>query len=388
MEKIGNIIHNFSTTYSTLEIILGGVIILLFIIQIALYFGLYRRIATFRLTNRKPIREQEPAISVIVPLFAEDYNYLDNALTTLLTQDYSKYEVVVVYVGKSNDFFTDIQSLQRLYPNLSPVQIDYSPQYPVSIKRALNIGIKSAKYDFIVTTTSDSEPSSRRWLSLLAKGFLYGDISLGYSGVQQQPGFRNFIFREYHFNNSINWLSAAIRRRAYAGASGAFGFKKSLYFDVRGYNHLDMNVGENDLFLQQIATRDNVSIVLAPHATISERVWGGWRWWWNRIKSLHATHRYYPRWAMAPTIAELLFRALFFASVIAALIFLPVVFKTVALVLLLLRYILVQYVVIGNARRLKEGKIVALHFVYDFIEPILRCLVAWSTNRSYKKRWS
>ena len=172
MERLNTIISNFSATYSLLEIILGGVIILSFIIQISLYLGLYRRIAKFRLMKRKPIRTEEPAISIVVPLFAEDYSYLDNGLTKLLTQNYSKFEVVLVYVGKSNDFFTDIKSLTRLYPNLSPIQIDYSPRYPVSTKIALNVGIKGAKYDFIVTTTSQSTPASERWLSFLAKGFL------------------------------------------------------------------------------------------------------------------------------------------------------------------------------------------------------------------------
>ena len=388
MERLNTIISNFSATYSLLEIILGCVIILSFIIQISLYLGLYRRIAKFRLMKRKPIRTEEPAISIVVPLFAEDYSYLDNGLTKLLTQNYSKFEVVLVYVGKSNDFFTDIKSLTRLYPNLSPIQIDYSPRYPVSTKIALNVGIKGAKYDFIVTTTSQSTPASERWLSFLAKGFLYGDITVGYSGLQQQRGFRNFIFREYQFNEALNWISSALRRRPYAASRNAFGFKKSLYFDVRGYNHLGMNVGESDLFLQQIATRDNVSVVLSPRATTTERIWGGWGWWWSRIKLLNSTHRYYPRWAMAATTSELIFRAIFFASVIVAIALLPSVFKVVALTLFAIRFILVQLVITRNAQRLGEVGLVLPHFCYDIIEPALRFFVALATNRSHKKRWS
>ena len=179
--------------YGSVGIALGVAIIALLIVQIALHLGIYGRIASFRLMNRKQIRDKEPAISVVVPLFAEDANYLDTSLTTLLTQDYAKFEVVVVYVGNSDDFFADIQSLQRLYPHLSPVHIDYSPHYPVSTKIALNVGIKSAKYDFVITTSPDATPSSERWLSLLAKGFMYGDIVLGYCGVARQGGFKNFI---------------------------------------------------------------------------------------------------------------------------------------------------------------------------------------------------
>lgn len=373
--------------YGNFGIALGAIILALFIVQIALHLGIYGRVASFRLMNRKQIRESEPAISVVVPLFAEDADYLDTSLTSLLTQDYSEFEVVLVYVGNNNDFFADIKSLQRLYPNLSPVHIDYTPHYPVSRKIALNIGIKSAKYDFVVMTSSDATPSSERWLSLLAKGFLYGDIVLGYSGIQPQSGFANFIFREYQFNDSIAWLSSAIRRRTYSASRNALGFMKSLYFDVRGFNHLNMGVGEDDLFVQQIATRENVSIVLSPRAVAKERTWGGWSWWWHRIKLLHTTHHYYPKGAMAPVVAELTLRTLFFAAIITALVCMPWEFKVAAIVVALLRYFMVIFAVVRNARRLGESGIVALHFIYDLIEPVLRLVVAITSLRRGKKSW-
>lgn len=373
--------------YGSVGIALGVAIIALLIVQIALHLGIYGRIASFRLMNRKQIRDKEPAISVVVPLFAEDANYLDTSLITLLTQDYAKFEVVVVYVGNSDDFFADIQSLQRLYPHLSPVHIDYSPHYPVSTKIALNVGIKSAKYDFVITTSPDATPSSERWLSLLAKGFMYGDIVLGYCGVARQGGFKNFIFREYQFTDSVAWLASAIRHRTYSASRNALGFKKSLYFDVRGFNHLNMNVGENDLFVQQIATPNNVSVVLSPRATCTERTWGGWEWWWHRIKLLQTTHHYYPKWAMAPMIAELTIRTLFFASIVTALIFMPWEFKIAAIIVALLRYFVIMFVVVRNCRRLGEGGIIAMHFIYDIIEPILRLTIALTSNKKHRKSW-
>ena len=387
MEKIYDIIYSALMAYGGFGITLGAIILALFIIEISLHLGIFGRIASFRLMSKKQIREKEPAISVVVPLFAEDYPYLDTSLISLLTQDYAEFEVVVVYVGNSDDFFADIKSLQRLYPHLSPVHLDYSPHYPVSTKIALNVGIKSAKYDFVITTSSDATPASERWLSLLAKGFMYGDIVLGYSGIAQQSGFANFIFREYQFNDSVAWLSSAIRNRTYSASRNALGFKKSLYFDVRGFNHLNMNVGENDLFVQQIATRDNVSVVLSPRATCTERTWGNWGWWWHRTKLLHTTHRYYPKGAMATSIAELVIRTLFFASVITAVVLMPWEFMAAALIIALLRYFVVMFVVVRNARRLGESGVIALHFIYDIIEPVLRSTIALASHKKYKKSW-
>lgn len=373
--------------YGEIGIALGGIILVLFIVQISLHLGIYGRLSSFRLMERKQIRDKEPGVSVIVPLFAEDSSYLDSTLVNLLTQDCEAFEIVIVYVGNNDDFFADLKSLQRLYPNLSPVHIDYSPYYPVSSKIALNVGIKSAKYDFVVISSSDAIPSSERWLSLLSKGFMYGDIVLGYCGVARQGGLKNFIFREYQFSDSVAWLSSAIRRRTYSASRSALGFSKELYFGTRGFNHLNMNVGEDDLFVQQIATPHNVSVVLSPRATCTERTWGGWSWWWRKIKNLHTTHKFYPRGAMATQISELIFRVLFFAAIVTAMVFMPWEFKIATLGILLLRYIFVMFVTVRNARRLGESGLIALHFIYDIIEPLLRLLVSLASHRKNRQLW-
>ena len=381
MEKIYDLIYNFLTAYGEVGVILAGVILALLISQIVYYLAVYGRVASFRLLERKPKRDKEPAISVVVPMFIENSEYLDNGLVKLLTQDYKDFEVVVVYVGHDEDFFADLQCLTNHYAHLRPVHIDYSPHYPVSSKIALNVGFKSAKNDFVVMTTTNATPSSERWLSLLAKGFLYGDIVLGYSGVEPKSGFLNFLFREYRFTNSVAWLSSAIRGRAYSASRNALGFAKELYFNVRGFGHLNMNVGEDDLFLQQIATRDNVSVVLSPRATMAERTWGGWSWWIHSVCEQHRTHRFYPKSALLSLRAEIILRVLFFAISIVAAALMPWEYGLAVLGAVLLRYLVVFFVVVRNTRRLGEAGLASRHFIYDLIEPILRLIVAISLRK-------
>lgn len=386
MEKIYDLIYNFLTAYGELGVVLAGVILALLITQIVYYLAVYGRVASFRLLERKPKRDKVPAISVVVPMFVENPEYLDNGLVKLLTQDYNDFEVVVVYVGHDEDFFADLQCLTNHYAHLRPVHIDYSPHYPVSSKIALNVGFKSAKNDFVVMTTTDATPSSERWLSLLAKGFLYGDIVLGYSGVEPKSGFLNFLFREYRFTNSVAWLSSAIRGRAYSASHNALGFAKELYFNVRGFGYLNMNVGEDDLFLQQIATRDNVSVVLSPRATMTERTWGGWSWWIHSVCEQHRTHRFYPKRALLSLRAEILLRLLFFAVAIVTAVLMPWEFGLGVLAAVLVRYLVVFFVVVRNTRRLGEPGLASRHFIYDLVEPVLRLIVAISFRKN-RNNW-
>jgi hypothetical protein len=90
---------------------------------------------------------------------------------------------------------------------------------------------------------------------------------------------------------------------------------------------------------------------------------------------------------MAPTVAELTIRSLFFGSIIAALVFMPWEFKVAAIAVTLLRYFIVMFVVVRNSRRLGEGGIVALHFIYDIIEPLLRLSIAITSKKGAKKSW-
>ena len=64
--------------------------------------------------------------------------------------------------------------------------------------------------------------------------------------------------------HSADWLARAVRRRAYRGTLHNFGFTKRIYFGANGFSHLNMNIGEDDLFMQKVMTRDNVSVILSP----------------------------------------------------------------------------------------------------------------------------
>ena len=388
MERLNDITYAILTSYGQYGITLAAIILLLFIIQAVYHLGLYNRIAGFRLGNLTKRSDTTPAVSVVVPIFTEDVTYLDNGFTKLLAQECDNYEVVAGYIGNDDGFYADLCRLKSLYPHLSPIRINCTPYYPVTVKTALNVGIKSARNEHVLITSIDATPASKRWVALMAKGFQYGDVVLGYCGIDEQPGFKNFIFREFRFSNSVAWLSAAIRRKTYCASRHNMGFTKSLYLGVRGFNHLNMNVGEDDLFVQRIASADNVSIVLSPRVACYERTWGGWRWWLERVHRYGATHRYYPLGAKATVAFELLTRTAFFAAAATAIATMPWEYATAVGVLVFLRYFMVMFTFIRTARRLGETTLTTRHALYDVIEPLLRLFIILSQSDKQRDSWN
>ena len=174
---------------------LAAVALVLFFVQLYYYIGAYGRISSFRNSRRKKILTSEPPISVIVPIFSEDYSYLDR-LPLLLSQQYaSTFEVVLVYVGRDTDYYDELTRQRLLYPNLSVTKIEFNPRFPISVKMALNVGIKSARNEHIVITTTSAVPASEQWLAMMGKGFMRGDIVLGYTAIEATEGLTNYLMR-------------------------------------------------------------------------------------------------------------------------------------------------------------------------------------------------
>lgn len=366
---------------------LAGAILAMFAVQLWYYLFAYGRIAGYKNNRRAAVREAEPAVSVVVPLFSEDSSFVEERLPLILAQNYPAFEVVIVYVGQDNDFYADLQHLRQNFPQISTTKIHLDPRFPISRKMALNVGIKSAHHECLIFTSTDACPQTDRWLSLMAKGFARGEVVLGYCGVEYRKGLSNYLMRTWRLMHAADWLARAVRRRPYRGTLHNMGFTKSLYFGANGFNCLNMNIGEDDLFLQRIMTPDNVSVVLSPRATLREKTWGGAGWWMSRLRYFGSAARFYPRSVKNFIEWELISRVLFFASVLCALCVMPFEYRIAAAVLLLARYAAVTVAVRRLARRLGERGIARRYFLYDLFSPFWAFWLGMLLLRKDERVW-
>ena len=374
-------------SYGWEGVALAGAIVLMFGVQLYYYIFVYGRISGYKNNLRKVILEREPPVSVIVPLFAEDYTFVEERLPLILAQAYPDFEVVIVYVGHDTDFYADLTQLKQSFPQITTTKIHLDPRFPISRKMALNVGIKSAHYEHLVLTSTDAMPRSDRWLSLMAKGFLTGDIVIGYCGMERGRGLANYFMRCWRMMHAADWLARAIARRPYKGIFHNFGFTKKIYFDANGFNHLNMNIGEDDLFMLQVMTRDNVSVVLSPRATLSQKAWGGMGWWMSQLRYYGSSFRFYPGAVKRFIRFELLSRLLFWVAAVAALVLMPLEYKLAVVFLLLARYVVVALEVRRIARRLGEEGLVRTYFLYDLLSPFYAAVLSLMLRRKDERVW-
>ncbi len=372
MEQISNTILSFIETYGWVNISITATALILAIADI-ICFCHYGALSSFRLVRRQQIREEEPPVSVIVPMMSENNHYIDETLHLLLEQDKPNYEVVVVYVGNNTNFYADLEQLKQNYPHLHTSHI--STAYPLTNKMVINVGIKAAVNEHIIITTPEAAPDSNRWLSLMAKGFLYGDIVVGYSNWKVLNGWRNRLFRKYRFGEMIVWLNIAIRGGFIKASRNNLGFTKSLYMQVRGFNYLGYNVGEDDIFIKNIATESNISVIITPNARVSESAVNNIGWWRDMVHRNGVTRQFFSFGERLCEDIEMIIRTSLFAASIVTMIYLPVALKIAVAAALLLRYIIAAWQRSRIAHRLGENGLHCWGILYDIVEPLIRLFI-------------
>ncbi len=367
---------------------LAAVMLVLLAVQLYYHIVIYGRVASFRNSRRKKKMESEPPVSVVVPIFSEDYDYLDNRLPALFAQQYANlYEVVVVYVGSDNDFYEELTTMRLRHPNLVVTKIQYNPRFPISPKMAINVGIKSARHEHILITTTDATPASEQWLSMMGKAFTRGDIVLGYTAIEHTSGLTNYLIRMSRLQISMAWLARAVRGATYRGSRCNVGFTKELYFGAKGFTHLNMTIGENDLFINHIARRNNVSVVLIPKGSMIERQWGGVKWWIAHLRHYGEAYRFYPIAARNALEWDLGSQVLLFLVALTAIVLMPLEFKAAAIIVLLIRYIAALLRTRSVAKRVGEKGVALRYLLFDVWNPIMLLLVRISMLRKDTTAW-
>lgn len=371
--KIDEILDIITGSTGVPGMVCVGVVVVLWGVELWFWLRRYGRIAKFR-NKRRAQANAADGVSVVV-IVGDDFGWLEHTLPRLMAQTYEKFELVVMEVANSPEFSDELRIAKGRFPNLVSARIDPDVRFRVSDKMIYNIGIKTALYNNVVLTTVDCTPDSPRWLECMAKGFAHGEVVIGYCGVEPAGGAASSLIRCSRLAMSVRFLAGAIAGHPYRGMLGNVGFTKEVYLSNRGFNHLDMTMGVDDLFIQKIASRENTSIVLNPHATLHESFWGGMAGWWRQMRLGGKARAIYPAAAKRAIGLEVLLRVIFALSVAACWGVLPLYSALGATALWVVRLFVVRHQTARIGKRLGEKGLSWRMMVWDLLEPLFMTAV-------------
>lgn len=266
-----------------------------FITSILIFYYLY---FFSRLTFFKPKQKrdsQQHPVSVIICARNEDENLAKN-IPGLIFQKYdSTKQIVVVNDNSTDDTKYILQELNRTFKSLTIVELEQEAKLIAGKKYPLSVGIREAQHEILLLTDADCIPATEFWVQKMQEAYKPGiDIVLGYGAYQKLPGFLNKVIRFETFHAALQYLSYALAGKAYMGVGRNLSYKKNLFLNNKGFSSINhLPGGDDDLFINKVATKNNVAIVIDPDAhTIStpKKTWKNWK---AQKKRHYSTSKYY-----------------------------------------------------------------------------------------------
>jgi glycosyltransferase involved in cell wall biosynthesis len=387
---------NSFTYCSDVEMILLIAAIVLLIIQTAYHFGLYNniyRLLKARATGDASFSEELPPLSIIISAHDESENLRRN-LPAILEQDYPNFEVIVINDGSTDETDDVLKLFSNQYSNLYHSFTPSGSRYLSSKKLAITLGVKAAKYDWLVFTEADCAPQSNQWLRLLARNFSQRtDIVLGYCGAAN-TGKKKRIIAFDRMLTAMRYLGFAIAGSPYMGLGRNMAYRKSLFYKEKGFSrHLDLLRGEDDLFINNTATSLNTKVEADPNAAVrvdsSTKMWNAEKTGYIATgRELKGSQRYLNG---LETLTRVLFYITLIAGIVAGIATASWIGVAAMVIIFALRWILFGCVVGQTAKALGELKCHSFMIpVYDialiFESLTIRLTVLFKSKREFSRK--
>ncbi len=338
---------------------------LAFVLIIVNYISNYWALGFFKQTHLSSSNQSEP-VSVIICAKNEDEN-LTEFLPKVLTQEYPNFEVIVVNDCSYDNTENVIDEFVNIFPNLKKVTIKEDAYYKHGKKFAILVGIKAASYENLVFIDADCYPESNQWLKNMAAGFTKEkEIVLGYGAYEKQEGFLNKLIRFDSFLIAAQYLTAAIKNKAYMGVGRNLAYKKDLFYRNKGFsNHYHINSGDDDLFVNQVANTINTNVCVDKSAITYSKAKATFKAW-KLQKARHLTTSPHYKSSSKTRITFGYFtQYLFWMSLIP--LFFSVNTAILAAGLLLLKVFFQWFILRKAAIKLNEPDLWLLSFVYELL---------------------
>lgn len=306
--------------YNHISFIIFIVFGLCLVIQLLYHWGLFSKVAFYKRNARPKLDEELEPVSVV--LCARDaYDYLTELIPALLKQDYPNFEIVVVNDCSDDETEEYLKDLERKEPRVKPVQLKQHLNFFNGKKFPLSMGIKSAQNDLIILTECNCMPVNEQWLrSVVNRYNNRTEIVIGYSPYVYKKSSLNRIIRFDALQNGLFYLSSALKRHPYMGIGKNLSYRKELFYRNQGFiSHYTTSVGDDDLFINQTATKKNTEVLIDAENAILSTPPSTFHLWMRQKSSRYSTVAKYDTPTRLMLSVFYISQFLFYASFIALL---------------------------------------------------------------------
>lgn len=251
-------------------------------IQLVVILFVFGRLAFARQTTPSVSTNRFPPVTIIV-CARNELDNLRELVPLLVTQQYPTFEVLVMDDRSTDGSDAYLEAVTAEFPNVRTIRVDKEYEHVTPKKYALTIALKKAQYPVVLLTDADCRPASDEWLNgmVMEEQTAQKSLVLGFSPYLRYPGLLNFLIRSETLFTAVQYLSLALAGKPYMGVGRNLLYQKSLFFSNKGfYTHINVLGGDDDLFVNEVATSRNTTVSLNPDTFVwsePKRTWEAWR---------------------------------------------------------------------------------------------------------------
>jgi len=353
-------------------------------IQLIYYFFLFSKFSFY-----KPQKTATTTVPVSVIICAKnEAKNIDKHLESVLTQDYNNFEVIVVNDASTDNTLKILNAFKNDHPHLKVVDIKPTSIYTGNKKNAVTKGIEAATNEHLLFTDADCKPLSKNWITEMTSQFSENTtIILGYGGYQKSNNsILNKIIRYETLLTAVQYFSYAKSGIPYMGVGRNLAYTKSQFNLANGFsNHTEMQSGDDDLFINKMATKRNTAICFSNESfTISTPKKTIGTWFNQKRRHLTTANHYKP-------IHQFLLGLFFLSQFLfwfLAIILILFSFKWQLVTILLTIRLITQYIILGNsAKKLCEKDLILFFPILDFMLVIFQLGIFLRNSISKPTSW-
>ena len=215
--------------------------------------------------NNEESKANKPGFSIIISVH-DNAMEIERNLPAFLEQKYSgDFEVVVIDESSTDETSDVLKRFKNKYPNLYTTFIPANSHYLSRRKLSLTIGVKAAKYEWLIFTGSDCRPASDQCLETMSS-HCNGDLILGETRYEDDAS--DYV----RLDNVKSWfrqLRAAQNSTAYAYSGRNLAMRRELFMKNYGFlKNLKYLRGEYDFIANEYSTPYNTETATEEEARI------------------------------------------------------------------------------------------------------------------------
>lgn len=262
------VMYNFSEIWSSFGVFGYFLVALVILFMVYLFILIYRCVVVMK-KEEVNLEHQGEGVSIIITA-NNRAEYLKENLEAFLTQDYYKYEVIVVDECSEDETQDVLSKMQQQYPHLKTTRIFPETKFKNTKKIAINIGVLAAQYDILLFSEINCRPASSEWVKTMCSYF-DEKTAVVLSLANYVIGSKNFGIRRYFRFLRFLEMTLAVKNHNYVLGEGCnMAYRKKLYITNRGYKcNSQYYLGYDNEMVKELSAYGTVKVAKNPNAYVN-----------------------------------------------------------------------------------------------------------------------